>query len=177
MTAVKDGMDEAKKLRQGELKTEHLLLALSKIRDDTSAALHKSGATEDALRKACARRAGISELELMNPFANNKTADGLIPLAADVKLLFETVANDAEAAAGDPLVSTRELVEAMTRDVTCGAHAVLTEDLDVDLDELRAEMRGEKKELVGAGAQARQEEEGQRAGGVRRGSVRGGARG
>ena len=42
VTAVKDGMDEAKKLRQGELKTEHLLLALSKIRDDTSAALHKS---------------------------------------------------------------------------------------------------------------------------------------
>jgi len=149
--AVKDGMDEAKKLRQTELKTEHLLIACAKVRDDTSAAMHKSGATEDAVRKACAKRAGISELELMNPFANNKTADGLIPLAADVKLLFETVANDAEAAAGDRLVSTRELVEAMTRDVTCGAHAVLTEDLDVDLGAMRAEMRGEKKELVGAG--------------------------
>ena len=138
--------------------------------------MHKSGATEDAVRKACAKRAGISELELMNPFANNKTAGGLIPYFADVKLLFETVANDAEAAAGDRLVSTRELVEAMTRDVTCGAHAVLTEDLDVDLGAIRAEMRGEKKELA-ARAQARQEEEGQRAGGVRRGSVRGGTRG
>ena len=149
--AVKDGMDEAKKLRQTELKTEHLLIACAKVRDETSAAMHKSGATEDAVRKACAKRAGVSELELMNPFANNKTADGLIPLAADVKRLFETVANEAEAAAGDRLVSTRELVEAMTRDVTCGAHAVLTEDLDVDLGAMRAEMRGEKKELVGAG--------------------------
>ena len=41
--AVKDGMDEAKKLRQTELKTEHLLIACAKVRDDTSAAMHKSG--------------------------------------------------------------------------------------------------------------------------------------
>ena len=31
--AVKDGMDEAKKLRQTELKTEHLLIACAKVRD------------------------------------------------------------------------------------------------------------------------------------------------
>ena len=152
VTAVKDGMDEAKKLRQGELKTEHLLLALSKIRDDTSAALHKSGATEDALRKACAKRAGISELELMNPFANSKVADGLIPLAPDVKRLFERVAVEAEGALGDTLVSSKELVLDMLGDTTCGARAVLVEDLEIDVDELRDRVNGmEKKELVGAG--------------------------
>ena len=152
VTAVKDGMDEAKKLRQGELKTEHLLLALAKIRDDTSAALHKSGATEDALRKACAKRAGVSELELLNPFANSKVADGLIPLAPDVKRLFERVAVEAEGALGDKLVSSKELVLDMLGDTTCGARAVLVEDLDVDVDELRDRVNGmEKKELVGAG--------------------------
>lgn len=51
VTAVKDGMDEAKKLRLSEVRTEHLLIAVSKLRNDTSAAMHKSGATEDALRK------------------------------------------------------------------------------------------------------------------------------
>ena len=60
VTAVRDGMDEAKKLRLSEIKTEHLLLACAKVRDDTSAALHKAGATEDAIRRACARRAGVS---------------------------------------------------------------------------------------------------------------------
>ena len=112
VTAVKDGMDEAKKLRLSEIKTEHLLLACAKVRDDTSAALHKAGATEDAIRRACARRAGVSELELMNPFSNNKVADGLVPLGEDIKRLFETVATEAEAAAGDRLVSTREMVNA-----------------------------------------------------------------
>ena len=151
VTAVKDGMDEAKKLRLSEIKTEHLLLACAKVRDDTSAALHKAGATEDAIRRACARRAGVSELELMNPFSNNKVADGLVPLGEDIKRLFETVATEAEAAAGDRLVSTREMVNAMIADTTCGAHAVLAEDLDVDLGNLRGAVNGEKKELVGAG--------------------------
>ena len=98
VTAVKDGMDEAKRLRRSEISTEHLLLAIAKQRNDTSAAMHKLGGTEDAIRKACARRAGVSELELMNPFKNGgKVADGLIPLSADVKRLFERVSTEAEA--------------------------------------------------------------------------------
>ena len=152
VTAVKDGMDEAKKLRCSELKTEHLLLALSKVRDDTSAGMHKAGATEDALRKAIAKRAGISELELMNPFSNTKIADGLIPLAADVKRLFERVAVEAENSLGDKLVGSKELVLDMIADQTSGAYAVITEDLDIEIGDLRDRINGmEKKELVGAG--------------------------
>jgi ATP-dependent Clp protease ATP-binding subunit ClpC len=152
VTAVKDGMGEAKKLRSGELKTEHLLLALSKVRDDTSSAMHKAGATEDALRKAIAKRGGISELELFNPFSNTKVADGLIPLGADVKRLFERVALTAENALGDTLVGSKELVLDMLNDTTCGARAVLVEDLEIDLSDLRDRINGmEKKELVGAG--------------------------
>ena len=152
VTAVKDGMDEAKKLRQSEISTEHLLLALSKVRNDTSAAMHKLGGTEDAIRKACARRAGVSELELMNPFKNGgKIADGLIPLSADVKRLFERVSVEAEASAGDAMVGTKELALAMIADQTCGAYGLLADDLDCDVAAMRNEINGEKKELVGAG--------------------------
>ena len=152
VTAVKDGMDEAKRLRRSEISTEHLLLAIAKQRNDTSAAMHKLGGTEDAIRKACARRAGVSELELMNPFKNGgKVADGLIPLSADVKRLFERVSTEAEASTGDAMVSTKELALAMIADQTCGAHGLLVDDLDCDVAAMRNEINGEKKELVGAG--------------------------
>ena len=152
VTAVKDGMDEAKKLRLSEIRTEHLLVAISKLRNDTSSKMHKAGATEDAIRKACAKRAGISELELMNPFKNGgKVADGLLPLGDDIKRLFERVSTEAEASTGDSLVSAKELVLAMMSDVTCGAHSILVDDLDVDLQALKKEINGETKELVGAG--------------------------
>ena len=86
----------------------------------------------------------------MNPFANSKVADGLIPLAPDVKRLFERVAVEAEGALGDKLVSSKELVLDMLGDTTCGARAVLVEDLEIDVDELRDRVNGmEKKELVG----------------------------
>ena len=152
VTAVKDGMDEAKRLRRSEISTEHLLLAIAKQRNDTSAAMHKLGGTEDAIRKACARRAGVSELELMNPFKNGgKVADGLIPLSADVKRLFERVSTEAEASTGDAMVGTKELALAMIADQTCGAHGLLVDDLDCDVAAMRNEINGEKKELVGAG--------------------------
>ena len=152
VNAVKDGMDEAKKLRQSVISTEHLLLAIARQRNDTSSAMHRAGATEDAIRKACAKRAGISELELMNPFKQTgKTADGLLPLSDDVKRLFERVATEAEAKTGDAQVTTKELALAMISDVTCGARTVLEDDLDCDLGALKNEIDGAKKELVGAG--------------------------
>jgi ATP-dependent Clp protease ATP-binding subunit ClpC len=145
-------MDEAKKLRQSVISTEHLLLAIARQRNDTSSAMHRAGATEDAIRKACAKRAGISELELMNPFKQTgKTADGLLPLSDDVKRLFERVATEAEAKTGDAQVTTKELALAMISDVTCGARTVLEDDLDCDLGALKNEIDGAKKELVGAG--------------------------
>ena len=78
---------------------------------------------------------------------------------------------------GDRLVSTREMVNAMIADTTCGAHAVLAEDLDVDLGNLRGAVNGEKKELARRRAEAREEEERKRVGGVRRRPLRGRARG
>lgn len=152
VNAVKDGMDEAKKLRLVEVKTEHLLIAVAKLRGDTSAALHKSGATEEAIRRACARRVGVSELALMNPFkGGGKVADGLLPLGADIKLLFERVSTQAEARAGDVQVTAKELVLAMMDDETCGAHTVLVDELEVDLLVLRNAINGDTRELVGAG--------------------------
>jgi ATP-dependent Clp protease ATP-binding subunit ClpC len=51
----------------------------------------KLGATEDAIRKACGKKAGVTEFEMKNPFAQPKIADGLLPLGDDIKLLFERV--------------------------------------------------------------------------------------
>ena len=72
VTAVKDGMDEAKRLRRSEISTEHLLLAIAKQRNDTSAAMHKLGGTEDAIRKACARRAGGERARAHEPLQERR---------------------------------------------------------------------------------------------------------
>eukprot|EP00227_Mantoniella_beaufortii_P015429 CAMPEP_0197575570 /NCGR_PEP_ID=MMETSP1326-20131121/921_1 /TAXON_ID=1155430 /ORGANISM="Genus nov. species nov., Strain RCC2288" /LENGTH=666 /DNA_ID=CAMNT_0043138367 /DNA_START=268 /DNA_END=2265 /DNA_ORIENTATION=+ len=152
VNAVKDGMDQAKRLKLSEVKTEHLLLAVSRLRNDTSGAMHKAGATEEAIKKACSTRAGIKATGMMNPFAGaGKVADGLLPLSADIKLLFERVAVDAESSGGDSLVTAKELALAMIADVTCGAHSLLANDLEVDLPALVKDIQGETRELVGAG--------------------------
>merc|ERR1719409_334023 len=57
--AVKDAMDQAKRLRSSELGSEHVLLALTRARDRTSKALHKGGVTEESTRRALGERAGV----------------------------------------------------------------------------------------------------------------------
>jgi ATP-dependent Clp protease ATP-binding subunit ClpC len=80
-----------------------------------------SSATLYCYSTACAKRVGISELELMNPFkSGGKVADGLLPLSDDIKRLFERVATEAEASLGDAQVTPKQLVLAMMSDVTCG---------------------------------------------------------
>ena len=58
--AVKDAMDQAKKLRSSELGSEHVLLALTRARDRTSKALHKGGVTEESTRRALGGSAGVA---------------------------------------------------------------------------------------------------------------------
>ena len=92
--AVKDAMDQAKKLRSSELGSEHVLLALTRARDRTSKALHKGGVTEESTRRALGERAGVSELELMNPF-NKPSVEGLLPLRDELKRVFERASGSA----------------------------------------------------------------------------------
>jgi len=146
--AVKDGMEQAKKFRSAECGTEHVLLALTRLRDRTSKALHKCGATEDAVRKALGDAAGVSELEMMNPFAK-ASVEGLLPLSEDLKRCFEKASGSASE------VTSKELALAMVDDQTCGAYATL-KTLDVDFKLLRNEITGaNERELVGAGKKSR----------------------
>ena len=149
---VKDAMDNAKKFNSAKVHTEHLLYACTKRRNPTTKALHKSGATEDAVKKALCDRAGVTDVDLVNPFSGlnqKKKADGLVPLGDDLKKLFERVANKSE-------VTMKELVLGMVADDQCTAYDVLTSPrykIEVDVPLLRDFVNGvgDEKELVGAG--------------------------
>ena len=149
---VKDAMDNAKKFNSAKVHTEHLLYACTKRRNPTTKALHKSGATEDAVKKALCDRAGVTDVDLVNPFSGlnqKKKADGLVPLGDDLKKLFERVANKSE-------VTMKELVLGMVADDQCTAYDVLTSpryNIEVDVPLLRDFVNGvgDEKELVGAG--------------------------
>ena len=152
VTLVKEAMDNAKKFNSGKVDTEHLLYACTKKRNPTTKALHKAGATEDAVKKALCDRAGVSDVDLVNPFSGlnqKKKADGLVPLGDDLKKLFERVASKSE-------VTMKELVLGMVADDQCTAHDVLTNPkygIEVDVPLLRDFVNGvgDEKELVGAG--------------------------
>ena len=146
--AVKDAMDQAKRLRSSELGSEHVLLALTRARDRTSKALHKGGVTEESTRRALGERAGVSELELMNPF-NKPSVEGLLPLRDELKRVFERASGSASE------VGSKELALAMIDDETCGA-AETMRDLEVDVKVMRKEITGANaRELVGAGKKNR----------------------
>ena len=152
VTLVKEAMDNAKKFNSGKVNTEHLLYACTKKRNSTTKALHKSGATEDAVKKALCDRAGVTDVDLVNPFSGlnqKKKADGLVPLGDDLKKLFERVASKNE-------VTMKELVLGMVADDQCTAYDVLTNpkyEIEVDVPLLRDFVNGvgDEKELVGAG--------------------------
>ena len=152
VTLVKEAMDNAKKFNSGKVDTEHLLYACTKKRNSTTKALHKAGATEDAVKKALCDRAGVSDVDLVNPFSGlnqKKKADGLVPLGDDLKKLFERVASKSE-------VTMKELVLGMVADDQCTAYDVLTNPkygIEVDVPLLRDFVNGvgDEKELVGAG--------------------------
>ena len=152
VTLVKEAMDNAKKFNSGKVNTEHLLYACTKKRNSTTKALHKSGATEDAVKKALCDRAGVTDVDLVNPFSGlnqKKKADGLVPLGEDLKKLFERVASKNE-------VTMKELVLGMVADDQCTAYDVLTNpkyEIEVDVPLLRDFVNGvgDEKELVGAG--------------------------
>jgi ATP-dependent Clp protease ATP-binding subunit ClpC len=150
VNAVKDAMEVAKKFKSSECSTEHVLLALTRLRDPTSKALMKSQASEEAVRRAIGDRAGVSELEFMNPFAKTKSVEGLLPLSEELKRCFER----ANAGSGD--VTSKEIALAMLDDAQCGAYDVLVTRLGCDVKTLRGEISGaNERELVGAGKKAR----------------------
>ena len=137
VNAVKDAMEVAKKFKSAECSTEHVLLALTRLRDPTSKALMKSQASEEAVRRAIGDRAGVSELEFMNPFAKTKSVEGLLPLSEELKRCFE------RANSGGGEVTSKELALAMLDDAQCGAYDVLVTRLGCDVKTLRGE-KGEK---------------------------------
>jgi ATP-dependent Clp protease ATP-binding subunit ClpC len=149
---VKEAMDNAKKFQGQKVLTEHLLYAITKRRNEQSKALYKSGATEDAVRKALLERVGITEVDFVNPFSQmnqRKKPDGLVPLGDDLKKLFERMSAKEE-------VTMKELVLGMISDDECTAYDVLTNkkfSIEVDVQQLRDFVNGvgDEKELVGAG--------------------------
>ena len=149
VVAVKDAMDLAKKFRSAECGSEHVLLALTRNRDRTSKALHKHGVTEEATRRALGERAGVSELELMNPF-NKPSAEGLLALSDELKKVFE------RASASGSEVGSKELALAMIDEPASGARATMAALEGCDLKVLRKEITGaNERELVGAGKKTR----------------------
>ena len=159
VVAVREGMDQAKRLGARACRSEHVLIALTRGRDRTSKALVKFGVTEEATRRASMGRNGnvdVSEsgaggLKAMMSFGGQKSAgpEGLLPLSEELKMVFERASSSATE------VGSKELALAMIDDVSCGANEAL-KAMGTDVKVLRKEVSGaNERELVGAGKKTR----------------------
>lgn len=168
LQAVQHALGEAGKAGAAEVDTRHLLIGVARSGADAARALAGVGATPEALRRLVAGGVGKAEKQggaggLFGRGGGPAVSAPVrsLPMAAEAENVISSAASKGGA---EDAITVPALAAALLRDSTCSAHALLADDLGVDVPLLLAELEGEaakaadaKEEgmLVGAGRKLR----------------------